>query len=83
MVGEGLPDPRRASWRHDEGSYLLENSAGSWQGRLHGRVLGDGLHLVDGVMRGSGAYAGLTYHYHLEMMPSEYWNVSGWISEAR
>jgi hypothetical protein len=64
------------------GSYLLENAGGAWQGHLHGRVLGDGLHVIDGVMRGTGNYAGLTYHYHLEMMAYEYWNVSGWISKG-
>jgi hypothetical protein len=43
------------------GTFWLENVGGAWEGDWTGVIEDDVLHIIDGVMTGSGDYEGLVY----------------------
>ena len=43
------------------GRFALENGGGAWDGEWVGVIEDDGLHIIEGVIAGSGDYEGLVY----------------------
>jgi hypothetical protein len=53
---------------HMWGTFRIENAQGSWEGSWQGsRGPGElGIHIIDGVGRGAGAFEGLRIKFHME-----------------
>jgi hypothetical protein len=54
-------DPPSVSPRSMVGAIVIENEGGSWTGDWTGVIEGGGLHVVNGVLVGSGDYEGLQF----------------------